>query len=109
MSLSHQVHGLSKEFLVNCFISGLREAVKLELLAKQLRTVLVEMRLTRLKEDKVALLKLTVTKSSFFPHNTYHSSNTSCSNTTNPTSKGSNSTTPFGQPLDTIEDLGEER
>lgn len=32
---SHQVDGLSPKFLTNCFISGLRHTVQLELLAKQ--------------------------------------------------------------------------
>lgn len=35
MRLSHLVQGLSEGFLISCFISGLRETVKLELLAKK--------------------------------------------------------------------------
>lgn len=34
MRLFNQVHGLLEEFLVSCFISGLRELVKLELPSK---------------------------------------------------------------------------
>lgn len=48
MHLSHLVHELPEEFFIECFISGLRDAVKYELIAKKPITMEEAMRLAKL-------------------------------------------------------------
>lgn len=54
MRLSHHVQGLSEEFLVSCFVSGLKDLVKYELMSKNPKTIIEAMRLARIEEDKMA-------------------------------------------------------
>lgn len=54
---SHQVHGLSGEFLTSYFISGLREPVKLRLLFRRPESVIEAMKLIRLEEEKANVIK----------------------------------------------------
>lgn len=55
--LSHQIHGLSEEFLVNYFISGLRNAIRFELIAKRPTLIIEAMRLAKVEEEKAFALK----------------------------------------------------
>lgn len=57
MRLSHHVHSLTQTYKMNCFISGLRYAVKYEVMAKNLTTMVEAMRLVWLEEEKNAALK----------------------------------------------------
>lgn len=56
MRLSHQVQGLSKEFITS-FISGMRNNARVELMAKQSQSVLEAIRLARMDEEKVLMIK----------------------------------------------------
>lgn len=57
MQLSHHVHGLTHTYKMNCFISGLRETVKYEVMAKKPTTLVEAMRLAKLEEEKTAALR----------------------------------------------------
>lgn len=57
MRLSHYVHGLSEEFLIECFISGLKDSIKYELMAKQPKDIIEAMRLAQLEEDRIMSTK----------------------------------------------------
>lgn len=57
MRLSHQVRGIPSEHLISCFISGLRETVKIELLSRGPRSVVDAMKLARLEEEKASAIK----------------------------------------------------
>lgn len=58
MWLSQHVHGLSQEYLINRFISKLRDLVTYEAMSKRPHSMSEAMRLVKLKEDKItALLK----------------------------------------------------
>lgn len=54
MKLSHQVQELPEEFLVGCFIGGLRDAIKYEIIAKNPPTIEEAMRLARVEEEKLS-------------------------------------------------------
>lgn len=49
---SHQVPELPKEFLVGCFISGLRDTIKYDIIAKNPVTMMEAMRLAQVEEEK---------------------------------------------------------
>lgn len=51
MRLSHQILELPKEFLVGCFVSGLRDTIKYDVVAKNPVTMMEAMRLARVEED----------------------------------------------------------
>lgn len=51
------MRGLSPEILISRFINGLRETVKLELVAKSLRTMIETMKLAVLEEEKAIVNK----------------------------------------------------
>lgn len=53
MRLSHQVPELPEEFLVGCFVSGLRDAIKYDVIAKHPRTMEEVMWLARVEEEKL--------------------------------------------------------
>lgn len=57
MRLSHHVHGLTQTYKMNCFISGLREAVKYEVMAKNSATMVEAMRSAKLEEQKSNAVK----------------------------------------------------
>lgn len=52
MHLSHFFHGLSDEFLINCFVSGLRDPMKFKLIAKQLTSMEQAMKWVKREEEK---------------------------------------------------------
>lgn len=49
MRLSHQIEGLSEEFLVRCFVSGLRDAIKYDIIMKNSTTRIETMQIARLE------------------------------------------------------------
>lgn len=53
MRISHQVQDLAKEFLVGCFISGSRNAIKYDVVAKNPTTMMEAMRLAQVEEEKL--------------------------------------------------------
>lgn len=53
MKLSHQVQELPEDFLVGCFVGGLRDAIKYEIIAKNPNTIEEAMRLARVEEEKI--------------------------------------------------------
>lgn len=55
--MSHHVHGLSWDYFVSCFISGFRDPVKFEVMAKNSTTVVEVMRLAKLDEDKTSAIR----------------------------------------------------
>lgn len=57
MRLSHQVQELPKDFLIGCFISGLRDGVKYDLIGRNPPTLEEAMRLARVKEEKTTALR----------------------------------------------------
>lgn len=57
INLSSQIQELPKDYLVGCFISGLRDQVKYELISKKPTTVMEAMRLAQVEEEKLAALK----------------------------------------------------
>lgn len=57
MRLSHQVQDLSENYLISCFISGLRDSVKYELIAKRPRTMVEAMRLEKVEEEKTTAIR----------------------------------------------------
>lgn len=56
MRLSHLVPGLSKEYLINCFISGLKELNKYEVMVKKHTTMKSAMKMALMDEDKTATI-----------------------------------------------------
>lgn len=50
MHLSHHLHGLSLDYLISCFISGLRDLVKYEFTVKNHQS----MRLAKLEDDNTS-------------------------------------------------------
>lgn len=54
---SHQIHSLSEEFLTSCFISGLRNSARVEILAKKTKSLEAAMQLTRLEDEKELMIK----------------------------------------------------
>lgn len=67
MKLSHQVHELPEDFLMGCFIGGLRDAIKYEIIAKNPDTIEEAMRLARVEEERIANQRRGVT-STFQKH-----------------------------------------
>lgn len=63
--LSHYVHGLLEEFLIECFTSGLKDSMKFEIMAKQPKSIEDARRLVQLKEVK----NLSIKKSGKFNFN----------------------------------------
>lgn len=55
--MSHHVHGLTQTYKVNCFISGLKDALKYEMMAKKPTTMVEVMRLAKLEEQKNVAIK----------------------------------------------------
>lgn len=55
MRISEQIQGLPEDFLVGCFISGLRDVMKYELISKKPMTLEEAMRLSRVEEKSMVL------------------------------------------------------
>ena len=55
--LSTKVNGLSEQFLLSFFISGLKSEIKRELLVAQPQSLLQAMALAKLQEDKLKEMK----------------------------------------------------
>lgn len=53
MRFSHQVEDLSEEFLVGCFVNGLCDTIKYDVVSKNPSTIEEAMRLTRVEEERV--------------------------------------------------------
>lgn len=56
MRLSHHVYGLTHTYKMNCFISGLRDVVTYEVMAKNTATMVAVMRLAKLEGEKSNVL-----------------------------------------------------
>lgn len=59
MRLSHNVHGLSEEFLISYFVSGLKDTIKFELIAKHPTAIIEAMLLAKVEDEKETALKKT--------------------------------------------------
>lgn len=59
MRLSHQVQDLPESYLVGCFVSGLRDTVKYEIIAKNPNSIEEAMRLAQIEEEKLASFRRT--------------------------------------------------
>lgn len=81
MKLSHHVDGLSEEFLVICFISGLKKELRYELLMKAPPTVAVAIRLAKLEEKKLAAVRRNARVPSKHPNSSTNSNRTATSST----------------------------
>nr|GEV91046.1 hypothetical protein [Tanacetum cinerariifolium] len=55
--LSHQVDGLPEDFLMTCYIGGLKDEVKLEVKMKKPRSLIDAMGLSRMAEEKLGLAR----------------------------------------------------
>nr|GEV17196.1 protein kinase-like domain, phloem protein 2-like protein [Tanacetum cinerariifolium] len=55
--LSHQVDGLPEEFLMACYIGGLKDEARLEVMMKKPRSLIDAMGLSRMAEEKLGLVK----------------------------------------------------
>lgn len=59
MQLSRHVHGLSQDYLISCFLSGLKDPIKYKVMAKDPQTMRAAMRLAQLEEEKTPAIKKT--------------------------------------------------
>lgn len=59
MRLSHQVQELPEDYLIGCFICGLRDSVKYEFIPKKTTTMMEAMRLVLVEEEKLSTMKKT--------------------------------------------------
>lgn len=57
MRLSYYIHRLSQNYLVCYFVSGLRDVIKYEVIAKDPQTMKAAMNFARLKKEKAAAIK----------------------------------------------------
>lgn len=55
--LSHQVDALSEEFLMACYIGGLKDEVRLEVKTKKPRSLIDAMELSRMAKEKLSLAR----------------------------------------------------
>lgn len=95
--LSYNVYDLLEVFLTSCFISGLRESMKLELFSRCSNSILEAMRLARLEEEKVTLTRKTLKNPCSCNMESWEGNFTFSS----PTNKGANSCGPVSfTPMD---------
>lgn len=57
MRISHQVQDRSEEFLVGCSTSGLKDAVKYNVIAKNPTSIMEAIRLARVEEEKLSNIR----------------------------------------------------
>lgn len=94
MQLSHQVQGLSEDLLISCFIRSLRNTVRVELMAKQHKSVIETIRLARLEQEKVLMIKKPI-KPSFSESSSNPSTTQSSQSKISCNSSSSNSVIPI--------------